>query len=171
MLTTTHLDEVVESIREARRLTFDLLEALTPAQLGAKLPRPDLDTFGKHFQELGDTQESYALAVTSGVMDFGTIPTRFDYELIGSRRRLREFLEERDRRLFRALEGKQGDEAIRWEGGEEVSLAEHLSRMVRHEVFHHGQFAVFAYHLGVGFPRSWAETWVLPAKGGELYEN
>lgn len=171
MLTTTHFEEVLGALRETRQLTFDMLEALTPEQLVAKLPRPDLDTFGKHFQELGDTQESYALAVVSGEIDFGSIPTQFDYKLIGSKQRLREFLEGHDRRLSEYLEGRDGDRLIKWEGGEQITLAEHLSRMVRHEVFHHGQFAIFAYHLHVRFPKSWADTWVLPTKVGELYRN
>ncbi|HEX8091266.1 MAG TPA: hypothetical protein VF762_20590, partial [Blastocatellia bacterium] len=92
MMQPIYLDEVMEAFRDTRGMTFDLLDSLSSSQLAEALPRPDLDTFGKHFQELGDTQESYALAIVSGVMDFGTIRTEIDYELIGSKDLLRQFL-------------------------------------------------------------------------------
>jgi len=41
--------------------------------------------------------------------------------------------------------------------------------MTRHEIFHHGQFAAYAWLNGIQFPASWVETWVLPSHPGELY--
>jgi hypothetical protein len=163
--------EIVQAHRETRQMTFDLLEALSAAQLSAPLPRPDLDTFGKHFQELGDTQESYALAIDSGTIDFSTIRTEIDYDLVVSKERLRQFLEAKDQQIDALLAGRSGDEMIRWDDGEAITLVEHLSRMIRHELFHQGQFAAYAYLLKVPFPKTWVNTWVLPAKKGQLYNN
>jgi hypothetical protein len=168
---TIYLDELVQAHHDTRQMTFDLLEALTTAQLSAPLPRPDLDTFGKHFQELGDTQESYALAIDSGTIDFSTIRTEIDYELVVSKQGLRQFLEAKDRQMEALLAGRSGDESIRWEDDEMITLVEHLSRMIRHELFHQGQFAAYAYLLNVPFPKSWVDTWVLPSKKGQLYSN
>jgi uncharacterized damage-inducible protein DinB len=163
--------EIAQAHRETRQMTFDLLDALTAEQLSAPLPRPDLDTFGKHFQELGDTQESYALAIDSGVIDFSTIRTEIDYELVASKARLRQFLEAKDREMEALLVGRSGDEMIRWEDDEAITLVEHLSRMIRHELFHQGQLAAYAYLLKIPFPNSWISAWVLPAKKGQLYSN
>ncbi len=166
-----HLSEAIKSFQDTRQMTYDLLDVLTPAQLVEKLPRPDLDTFGKHFQELGDTQEAYTLGIINGVMDFGVMPTRIDYELVASKERLKAFLQEKDRLLYQELKGRTADQVIEWEEGEKISLAEQLSRLVMHETFHHGQLASYAYLLGISFPKSWIATWVLPSRAGELYRN
>ena len=168
---TIFLDEIVQAHRDTRQMTFDLLEALSAAQLSAPLPRPDLDTFGKHFQELGDTQESYALAIDSGAVDISTIRTEIDYEMVGSKERLRQYLEAKDRQMYDLLAYRSGDETVRWDDGEAITLVEHLSRMIRHELFHQGQFAAYAYLLKIPFPKSWVDTWVLPSKKGQLYTN
>lgn len=168
---TIYLDEIVQAHRDTRQMTFDLLEQISVQQLSAPLPRPDLDTFGKHFQELGDTQESYALAISAGEVDFSTIRTEIDYELVSSKQRLRQFLEAKDQQMYELLAGRSGDELVRWDDGEAITLVEHLSRMIRHELFHHGQFAAYVYLINVAFPKSWVDTWVLPSKKGQLYTN
>lgn len=165
-----YLDEAIESFRETRQLTYDFLNALTDEQLTQKLPRPDLDTFGKHLQELGDTQESYALGIARGAMDFGTIRSMIDYTMVQSKELLQSFLRKKDEQLFDNLKDHRSEQVIRWDG-EEISLVEHLSRLSRHELFHHGQFVTLAYQIGVPFPESWVNTWVLPSRSGELYKN
>jgi hypothetical protein len=169
METKTHLDEAVSGFREARQLTYDLLTSLNDQQLVKTLPRPDLDTFGKHFQELGDTQESYALGIHSGVMDFSTIRTYIAADLVSSQERLLSFLQGHDDRLQEILSATISDAVVVWPGGEQISVVEHLGRLTRHEVFHHGQLAAFVYLRHLRFPKSWIDTWVLPSHSGELY--
>lgn len=169
MTTKNYCEEAISGFREARQLSFDLLASLTDEQLVEGLPRPDLDTFGKHFQELGDTQESYALGIESGLMDFSTIRTFIDISLVTSRRRIREFLAGHDARLAEILSATSPNALVQWPGGEKVSVVEHLGRLTRHEIFHHGQFAAFIYMKKLRFPKSWVDTWVLPSCSGELY--
>lgn len=166
-----YLTEAMEAFEEARRMTYDLLAALPPEGLARKFSRPDLDTFGKHFQELGDTQACYSEAISRGEIDFASIRDRIDYDLVGSADRLEAFLRGKDAEMSAALGEARPDREIRWPGGETVSLVEHLSRMTRHETFHHGQFVIFAYEIGLRFPESWVETWALPSKPGGLYRN
>lgn len=167
--TKTYYEEAICGFREARQLTYDLLAMLSDRQLVADLPRPDLDTFGKHFQELGDTQESYALGIQSGVMDFSTIRTYIDADLVSSKERIHAFLLSQDAKLEEILSAVSQKASVKWPGGEDVSLAEQLDRLTRHEIFHHGQFAAFIYLKKLRFPKSWVDTWVLPSRAGELY--
>jgi hypothetical protein len=163
--------EAISGFQEARQLTYDLLSLLSDRELAESLPRPDLDTFGKHFQEMGDTQESYALGIHSGVMDFSTIRTYIVPELVSSRKRLRSFLEGHDARLQEILTTTEPDALIAWPEGERISVVEHLGRLIRHEIFHHGQLAAFVYLKNLRFPKSWVATWVLPSRPGELYPS
>lgn len=165
------LAQAIEAVRETRQLSYDLLGALTAEQLAHRFRRPDLDTFGKHFQELGDTQACYGAAVRTGQIDFATIRNEFDHDLVASSARLRAFLEAGDESLRQALEGRSAEDVIVWPGGERVGLVEHLSRLSRHETFHQGQFAIFLYELGASFPESWVETWAMPVRSGDLYRN
>ena len=165
------LEESLEGFREARRLTYDFLEILTGDKLVAALPRPDLDTYGKHIQEMGDTQESYALGIRSGCMDFSSIRTHIDDALVRSKDNLRAFLENCDAQFEEIVAAAGPDARILWPGNERVSVAEQISRLTRHEIFHHGQFAAYAWLNNVRFPVSWVETWVLPARPGELYPD
>lgn len=162
-------DEALSAFREARKLSYDFLAGLSRDQLTRTLPRPDLDTFGKHFQELGDTQESYALGIRNGTMDFSTIRTVFDYEMIRSADALREFLQTCDAHLERVVAAAPEDAEVLWPEDERISIPEQLSRLTRHEVFHHGQFAAYAYLHQIPFPQSWIDTWVLPERPGQLY--
>ena len=169
MKNSAYLDEALGGFREARKLTYDLLRSLSDRALVEHLPRPDLDTFGKHFQELGDTQESYALGIHSGTMDFSTIRSYIDTDLVTSQKGLLAFLQRHDARLEEIVSAVGPTAAVQWPGGEEVSVVEHLGRLTRHEIFHHGQFAAFIYLQNHSFPASWVETWVLPSRAGELY--
>lgn len=169
MSSQTYFAEALDGFREARRLTYDFLNALNFERLVQLLPRPDLDTFGKHIQELGDTQESYALGIRNGTMDFSTIRTHIDQELVRSKDKLCEFLENCDAEFEDIVAAAGPDSTVGWPGNECISIEEQISRLTRHEIFHHGQFAAYAWLHGVEFPASWLETWVLPRHPGELY--
>jgi hypothetical protein len=163
------LDEAVEVFAEVRGLSYDFLAALSPARLTMQLPRPDLDTFGKHFQELGDVQDCYVTALRRGVMDFGVIRHSFDQALIRDKDSLASFLRSKDEAMGELLAGCDCGRRIAWAEGDSVSLVEFLSSLTRHEIFHHGQMVAFAYQAGVPLPASWTEQWALPTRAGELY--
>jgi hypothetical protein len=169
MTSAQYVEEALNGFREARRLTYDMLAALSYEQLTKRLPRPELDTFGKHMQEMGDTQESYALGIKTGTMDFSTIRTRIDRSLVNSAQSLQEFLENMDAQLEEIVGAADPDATVTWPEDEVISIAEQLSRLARHEIFHHGQFAAYAWLHGIRFPKRWVETWVLPSHPGELY--
>jgi len=49
---------------------LDFLDILTEVEICYKLPRPGLDTFGKHFLEMAEVQKSYIKALEIGKVDF-----------------------------------------------------------------------------------------------------
>lgn len=146
-----------------RRLTYDLLEQLTEQDLQRQWPRPGLDTFSKHFQEMASVQLAFISALTTGetgVMDFLTVPDVFAFPQENDKIKLKHLLTVADQKLEAAL-SSEVNAVVRWDDIE-IPVEGHLNNLVSHEVFHHGQMTLALYALQLPIPKSWQFNWALP---------
>lgn len=146
-----------------RRLTLDLLEALSAQELERKWPRPGLDTFSQQIQEMAQVQLACVTALRTGVMDFSPVPAVTDFPGGVGKEHLRELLKEADGKLEGALQGPI-KASIRWDDME-LPVEAHLTNLLAHEVFHQGQMAMAMYLLKIQVPESWRLSWALPPNG------
>jgi hypothetical protein len=72
-----------------------------------------------------------------------------------SRRDLLDYLQRVDERLDHTLKTFDAARSIDW-FGTKLDMYTHFTRMIDHEVLHHGMFAVYIRLLGRRFPPSWA---------------
>lgn len=146
-----------------RKLTYDLLEQLTEADLQRQWPRPGLDTFSKHFQEMASVQLAFISAMTTGatgVMDFSSVPDVSAFQQENDKEKLKHLLAMADQKLEAALNGEV-NAVVRWDDIE-IPIEGHLNNLVSHEVFHHGQMTLALYLLQLPIPESWRFNWALP---------
>jgi len=146
-----------------RRLTYDLLEQLTEEELQRQWPRPGLDTFSKHFQEMAIVQLAFISALTvgeTGVMDFSSVPDVFAFSQENDKAKLKHLLTAADQKLADALNGEV-NAVVRWDDIE-IPVEGHLNNLVSHEVFHQGQMTLALYLLQLPIPESWQFNWALP---------
>jgi uncharacterized damage-inducible protein DinB len=144
-----------------RRLTYDLLEQLTEEELQREWPRPGLNTFSKHFQEMASVQLAFISALTTGVMDFSSVPDVFAFPQENDKSKLKHLLTVADQKLEAALSGEV-NAVVRWDDIE-IPVEGHLNNLVSHEVFHQGQMTLALYLLQLPIPQSWQFNWALPA--------
>lgn len=144
-----------------RQLTYELLERLTEEQLQAAWPRPGLDTFSKHFQEMSAVQQAFILAMKTGIMDFSTVPDVFSFIDIYDKKKLKTILQQSDLQLEEAFAGEVSA-FVKWDDIE-LPIEGHLVNLISHEVFHHGQMTLAMYYLKIPIPDSWQFNWALPA--------
>jgi uncharacterized damage-inducible protein DinB len=144
-----------------RKLTYELLDQLSEEALGRKWPRPGLDTFSKHFQEMALVEQSFTKALYSGIMDFSPVPDVFAFMQVPQRERLRAMLGEADASLAKALQGKV-KRTVRWDDIT-IPIEGHFTSLISHEVYHHGQMTLALYALGLDLPESWKRSWALPS--------
>jgi hypothetical protein len=143
-----------------RKLTYDLLQQLDEGSLCKIWPRPGLDTFSKHFQEMAMVQEAFVQALASGKMDFARVPDVFSFSN-EVKSALNSRLGKADDGLATALKGDICS-VIDWEGMP-LPVEQHLVNLISHEVFHQGMMAMAIYMLRLPMPESWVNSWALPA--------
>lgn len=147
----------IEEYRYLRQMSFDLLEAIPEEELNFRVSEK-VGSIGKQYRHLGDVELCYAKAIESGEMSFDEY--RRDYSIESSKEQLKSFLDEMDEKLIE--DAKQNPEAeINWFGEESLSVAEHLARLIQHEILHHGELVIYIRDLKLPFPQSWRETWGL----------
>ena len=139
----------------ARGLTRDLLLSMEEAELSLS-PGQGVGPLWKQFRHVGRVQENYQRALATGRIEFSFEGTSYGGGV--SRQALIGYLDRVDAELNEKLRDS-GPETrlIEWPG-ENVDLFEHLSRMVQHEILHHGMFIYCAKLAGKTMPKSW-EAW------------
>jgi uncharacterized damage-inducible protein DinB len=147
----TDLDVFTTERNFTRRLTLDLLESLSDAELG-ETPGRGLGPFWKQFRHVGRIQECYLEGLRSGRI-------KFDYENKRyrggcSKDSLKAYLLELDRELARAVENLDWHLTIDWDD-KAVNVFQHLMWMVSHETLHHGQWIVYARLMEKKMPPGW----------------
>ena len=155
-------DELAQWAKEwqgTRALTFDLLHSLPYAVMNFS-PHPDFGTFARQIRHLGDIQACYLLALQTGTMDFSARSRQRALEQ--SKDHLDAYLQDLDGQLSDLLRGQSPErqaKPIAWEG-EQVTVLQHLMRLLQHESLHHGILAFYAKIADLPLPPSW-RAWAL----------
>lgn len=137
-----------------RQLTYDLLAALPYAVLNFS-PHPEFGTFARQIRHIGDVQACYLMGLDTAKMDFGARPHQRALEQ--SKDHLERYLRDLDVQLTQALRSLGGEGAVRhiaWED-EEITVLQHLMRLLQHETLHHGMLALYAKVADLPLPPSW----------------
>ena len=71
--------KLIEDWNFIRGNTISFIESLSDEQLKSAFPRPGLDSFLKHFQEMCDVQEAYLDACETGEMAFEKVKENDEY--------------------------------------------------------------------------------------------
>jgi len=148
-----------EEWRQTRRLTYDLLAALPYAVLNFS-PHPDFGTFARQIRHMGEIQACYLLGLQTGKMDFAARARQRALEQ--SAAHLDAYLRQQDSQLaetLRSLSGEATGRRVAWEG-EQVTILQHLMRLLQHETLHHGMLALYAKVADLSLPPSW-RIWAL----------
>jgi len=147
----TDLDLFKSEWKFTRRLTLELLDSLTDAEL-SQTPSPELGPFWKQFRHVGRLQECYMEALNTKKIKFDYRNKR--YRGGCSKNALKAYLRALDRELVQAFEGIDSNVTIEWEG-EMASVFQHLMRMLAHEILHQGQWIIYARLMGIQLPLGW----------------
>jgi uncharacterized damage-inducible protein DinB len=154
----TLLNNAVEAWQRHHRMTYSVLEQLTPEQLYAPLPRPTLNTFAKHFEEMADVQRAYAQAFHSGKLDFSMLSKDKPYSGVSTKDEIKAFMADADKRIFDGMAAASPDRAIDI-FGMRGSRADLVQTLLHHELFHQGQFYIFSNALKFDLPKDWRDFW------------
>lgn len=80
------LNQVVDDWRYLRNNTKAFINELTDEELNRKMPRPGIDTFMKHFEEMCDVEQAYLDACISGFMEFDCVKEMMSMTVLQPRR-------------------------------------------------------------------------------------
>ena len=134
-----------------RSLTLDLLASMSIDDL-AFSPGPSVGPLWKQFRHIGRVQENFMDALKAGSAKFAPNGS-FDATADGGA--LMDYFHKLDDELRSLLSEIDPNKRIDWFGEEQLSVFEHLMRMLSHETLHHGQLIVYCKLLGKPFPKSW----------------
>jgi uncharacterized damage-inducible protein DinB len=146
---------------DVRWNTTELVKGMTGRTLKTKLPRPGLDTFCKHFQEMIDVQTIYTDALKNGTIDFNQMGGNDDYTGEESATSLLSRMKKADAALKKALSITPENARIKWPGLGAKIVHSHVANLCAHEMFHFGQLVAFCYVTGVSLPKSLIDAWSL----------
>jgi len=157
----TILNNALGAWKRHHAMTYSLLEQLTEEQLYAPLPRPMLNNFAKHYEEMADVQRAYARAFHSGKLDFSMLSKEKPYEGTSTKAELKRLMEDADRQIFQGVEAAPPQRPIDI-FGTPGSRADLIQTLLHHELFHQGQFYIFANALQFDLPADWRDFWWIP---------
>jgi hypothetical protein len=160
-------DELLSCVRAGAELRTELLMQLSGEELEMKWPRPGLDSFSKHFQEIASVQSAFADAISVGAVGpaLGEVPDVFDFSANVTRANLEQLLADADERLAAAVATAAPEATVDWgEAGGALGLPAHLANVATHEAFNHGQMLMAMYVLKIATPAGWAAAWSIPSE-------
>jgi len=154
------LDNALSAWKRHHQMTFSLLEQLTDEQLYAELPRPGLNTFAKHFEEMAEVQQDYARAFHSYSLKFteGSV-----YRGLSTKAELKAGFARADKAIEEGILSCPQDQTIAI-FGVAGTRADLVQTLLHHELFHHGQFSVFSHEMKFNLPKDWRDFWWIPAR-------
>jgi uncharacterized damage-inducible protein DinB len=155
------LKNAVGAWQRHHHMTYSLLDQLTDEQLYAPLPRPGLNNFAKHYQEMADVQGAYARAFHIGRLDFSSLSREKDYTGTSTKAELKTLMEQADKQIYNGIDACPPDRAIDI-FGTPSSRADLIQTLLHHELFHQGQFYIFSYEFKFDLPDEWREFWWMP---------
>lgn len=157
----TILANAVAAWKRHHDMTYSVLDELTEEQLYAPLPRPMLNNFAKHFEEMADVQRAYARAFHSGKLDFSMLSKEKPYTGESTKAQIREFMADADKQIHDGIAACPPDRPIDI-FGVQGSRADVVQTLLHHELFHQGQFYIFSNALKFDLPADWRDFWWIP---------
>jgi uncharacterized damage-inducible protein DinB len=161
------MDELMKaawlSWQETRDETTTFIRSLSERQLTQILPRPGLNTFGKHFHELGVIQNAFTLALREGRLVYSNMAFESDPDLEASADKLISFLDAKNADFQREVEAiREPLQVIDWQLPRNPTALEHVFWLMQHETLHHGQLLAFCYVTNTPFPEALSQHWNMP---------
>lgn len=154
------LEQVVDDWKFLRQNTLAFIEMLSDEDLARQLPRPGINTFMKHFEEMYDVQKAYLDACISGEMGFEEVKENDDYSGTTTKGEIVKKLSEQDNRIADIVKNYTTNK-ITWDENDVKTLNSQLRNLCIHETLHIGQLIAFAYVMGVRIPEFVVESWSL----------
>jgi len=154
------LENALAAWKRHHDMTYSLLDQLTGEQLYQELPRPGLNRFSKHFEEMAEVQKDYARAFHTHGLKFteGSV-----YTGESTRVELRARFQAADEAIHAGIAACSPDQPIDI-FGVRGTRADLVQTLLHHELFHHGQFSVFSYEMKFNLPVDWRDFWWIPAR-------
>jgi hypothetical protein len=107
-------------------------------------------------------QRAYARALHSGKLDFSMLSKEKPYTGESTKDQIREFMADADKQIFDGIAAAPPDRPIDI-FGMAGSRADLVQTLLHHELFHQGQFYIFANALKFDLPKDWRDFWWIPA--------
>jgi len=151
----------LEDWQFVRTNTIEFIRNLGHVDLKHALPRPGLNTFCRHFQEMLSVQAAYVEGIRTGKITFDTVGDNDSFDGLESVQALLTRIEEADSQLKDAVAAADPDLQIEWPGEGRKTLTSHLANLCIHETFHLGQLVAFCYVERVPIPEYMIQSWAL----------
>ena len=155
---TKELESALLEWHFARKNTIAFINGLDEIGLKMKLPRPGLDTFCKHIEEMIDVQKCYLNAIDQGKISFNQCKDKYDGN--STKEDLLRQVVILDEKLNNMVANSDPSLEIDW-GDEFKTLSSHLYALASHEIFHIGQWVSFCYSLDLRIPDEIVKNWAL----------
>ncbi len=148
--------------RDLRGRTYDLMDVLADADLGARLPFPESQDVLYQFRCMLGTQESWTSVLLEGRMQGWncSLPAGVPGELMPVAQ-VREAMCKADKQLQATF--AEVDWLKVFANGTSPLMGYY--RLVEHEAHHHGQLINLIYACHFRIPASWADSWALSREG------
>lgn len=154
------LAQVLGDWKYLRKNTVAFISTLSQEELIKKLPRPGIDTFMKHFQEMCDVEEAYLNACVSRTMEFDCVKENDEYEGNCTKEEILDRMQQQDDRIQQIISECE-DNTIEWDEDDIKTLNSQLRNLCIHETLHLGQLIAFSYVMGFKLPEYVVEGWAL----------
>lgn len=154
------LNQLLEDWSFLRKNTLEFIDVLTDSQLTMAMPRPGINTFMKHFEEMCDVEAAYLDACISGQMEFDCVKENDEYRGDSSKTDIINRMAEQDKRMEMIL--RECDLAeVMWDEDDIKTINSQLRNLCIHEALHLGQLIAFAYTMGISIPEYVVDSWAL----------
>ena len=150
-------DELTRHWHMLRGRTYDLLDSLTAADLGRKLPFPASQSIGYQFWCMLGSQESWVAFLQNGALEHWSCSLNDTPQADLTPAIIRQRFEAADDRYLSALAAS--DPLQPYPNGLTPLVVHQM--LVEHEAHHHGQLINFIYALDLPIPASWAQQGAL----------
>ena len=155
---TNDVSALLEDWKFIRAQSKEFLKTLSKDE---QFPRPGLNSFTKHLEEMVDVQRDYVEAITTGEMVFSHTKDNDDYIGDATADSMKSLMDSADDEMQRVIFGLKGKQMIMWPEEGEKSLESHLANLCMHEAFHLGQLVAFCYSLNIAIPEPVINMWAL----------
>lgn len=153
------LKQVLDDWDFIRKNTLEFIAILTDDDLVKLMPRPGINTFMKHFEEMCDVEKAYLDACENGEMNFSCVKDNDDYQGTISKDELVNHMLEQDKRMKNIVNSCINN--IVWDEDDIKTLNSHLRNLCIHETLHLGQLIAFSYVMDIKIPEFIVESWAL----------